>query len=193
MSHYTTVETCKVFLQTCSRPIKGFPPRSTSKTTAISLFTVHLCRHVWTLPLFPQTCQQLHLLNRNRTVFSVQRKLLWSLITGKDCETFWKMKRSNKFFIEIHNEFCLIAVNMANMDLTSFNSSRLSCKTRCVTAKARIPRYHRKDSKTQAPPHCSQQAQPRASQCQCRLSPSTHPCGWSLHLCSAGRDVLSID
>lgn len=144
MSHYTTVETCKVFLQTCSHPIKGWPPRSTSKTTAISLFTAHLCRHVWTLPLFPQTCQQLHLLNRNGTVFSVQRKLLWSLITGKDCETFWKMKRSNKFFIEIHNEFCLIAVNTANMDLTSFNSSRLSCKTLCVTAKARIPRYPRR-------------------------------------------------
>lgn len=63
-------------------------------------------------------------------------------------KAFWKMKRSNKFFIEIHNEFCFIAVNMANMALTWFNSPLLSCKTPRATANVWIQRCCGTYSKT---------------------------------------------
>lgn len=72
---------------------------------------------------------------------------------------FWKMKRSNKFFIEIHNELCSIAVNMANMALILFSSPLLSCKTPCATAIVWTQRHYGMYSKTNHLLTCSQQTQ----------------------------------
>lgn len=70
MTHYTVIVTCNVFLQSRSYPTKGLSHKSTPKITVIFLFNVHLCSHMWTLPLHPQDCQQMHLFNINAMAFS---------------------------------------------------------------------------------------------------------------------------
>lgn len=95
--------------------------------------------------------------------------------------TFWKMKRSNKFFIEIHNEFCLIAVKSHIGHVILFSSPLLNCRTPCATANAWIQRCYGMYSKTND--LLTAHSQHSLSVSMDRLSPTANPWGWPLQLC----------